>query len=147
MAVLLRLGGNCLSCEDRRRGWTRVEKYGRSRTGGAEASTAIRVNLRAGVESCPVLFNLFCSRSESMSNQAQDLAAWSEIAASAYRAYAASTGNRNFRGESMPAFSDLPEPIRIAWEAAVRQVGDIFENPKMAFQNEQSWAGYTPPQV
>lgn len=72
---------------------------------------------------------------------------WTEIAASAYRSYAASTGNKNFRGEPMPAFQDLPEPIRIAWQAAVRQVGDIFECPRTAFENEQAWAGWVPPSV
>ncbi len=73
--------------------------------------------------------------------------AWTEVAASAYRAYAASTGNKNFRGEPMPAFQDLPEPIRIAWLAAVRQVGDIFECSLTAFENEQAWAGWVPPSV
>ena len=73
--------------------------------------------------------------------------AWTEIAASAYRAYAASTGNKNFRGEPMPAFQDLPEPIRTAWQAAVRQVGDIFECSRTAFENEQAWAGWVPPSV
>ena len=49
--------------------------------------------------------------------------------------------------EPMPAFQDLPEPIRIAWQAAVRQVGDIFECPRTAFGNEQAWASRTPPSV
>jgi len=44
---------------------------------------------------------------------------WVEIAESAYKAYAASTGNKNFRGESMPEFNDLPLAIQTAWNAAV----------------------------
>lgn len=73
--------------------------------------------------------------------------AWSDIAASAYRAYAASTGNKNFRGEPMPAFDALPEPIRVAWEAAVRHVGNCLNrNPlRDGLPDEQRWAGWTPP--
>ena len=71
---------------------------------------------------------------------------WSEIAASAYRAYAASTGNKNFRGDPMPSFEELPQPIKTAWEAAARQVGICFDfketDPRTV---EQSWAGWTPP--
>ncbi len=52
--------------------------------------------------------------------------AWSDIAASAYRAYSASTSNKNFRGEPMPAWSDLPQAIRTAWDAACRQVNDVL---------------------
>lgn len=74
--------------------------------------------------------------------------AWSDIAASAYRAYAASTGNKNFRGDPMPAFNDLPQPIKTAWEASVRQVGNClnssFPNPEDA---EQGWNGWTPPGI
>lgn len=71
--------------------------------------------------------------------------AWRDIAASAYRAYAASTGNKNFRGEQMPGFADLPRPIQVAWQAAVRQVGECFNSPDYALANEQSWAGWQPP--
>ena len=71
---------------------------------------------------------------------------WEEIAASAYRAYAASTGGKNFRGEMMPAWAALPEPIRVAWEAATRQVGacvqcKIGQSPP----DEQRWFGWLPP--
>lgn len=69
---------------------------------------------------------------------------WSEIAASAYRAYAASTGNKNFRGEPMPDFENLPEPIRIAWQAAVRQTGRCMERGEHALNAEGSWAGWKP---
>jgi hypothetical protein len=74
--------------------------------------------------------------------------AWSGIAASAYRAYAASTGNKNFRGEQMPAFNDLPQPIQVAWEVAVRQVGNCLE-VKMGGDppDEQHWNGWLPPHI
>ena len=80
-----------------------------------------------------------------MSNEETPRPSWEEIAASAYRSYAASTGNKNFRGDPMPAFDDLSEPIKIAWQVAVRQVGDIFTCARTAFENEQAWAGWTPP--
>ncbi len=56
-----------------------------------------------------------------MSDQVEAGMSWRDIAVSAYRAYAASTGNKNFRGEPMPAFDDLTQAIKTAWEAAVRQ--------------------------
>lgn len=36
----------------------------------------------------------------------------------AYTAYGKVTGFRNFRGDPMPMFDDLPEQIREAWVAA-----------------------------
>lgn len=79
--------------------------------------------------------------------QAEALFAWTDMAASAYRAYAASTGNKNFRGEPMPAFEDLPAPIQTAWEAAVRHVGNAIENPRaLNAQKEQSWQHWRRPQ-
>jgi hypothetical protein len=77
--------------------------------------------------------------------------AWSDIAASAYRAYAASTGNKNFRGEPMPVFVDLPRPIQVAWEAAVRHAcglaampfqGEVTESHLADLENK--WADWTP---
>lgn len=79
-----------------------------------------------------------------MSNQAVARAAWRDIAASAYRAYAASTGNKNFRGEAMLAFNDLPESITTAWEAAVRQAGSVIEGGSYGLDIEQRWAGWKP---
>lgn len=69
--------------------------------------------------------------------------AWSDIAASAYKAYAASTGNKNYQGLPMPAFEDLPVAIRTAWEAAARQVGEcvLYNFPG----HEQRWEGWVPP--
>lgn len=81
----------------------------------------------------------------SQHQQAQAGMPWRDIAASAYRAYAASTGNKNFRGESMPNFDNLPRPIQIAWEAAVRQVGTCFNSPEVAVEFEENWAGWLPP--
>lgn len=73
--------------------------------------------------------------------------AWADIAASAYRAYAASTGNKNFRGDPMPAFADLPQPIRVAWEAAVRQAVACTDHPfGDAGPDPSRWAGWLPPQ-
>ncbi len=73
---------------------------------------------------------------------------WREIAASAYRAYAASTGNRNFRGEPMPAFDALPQPIKTAWEAAVRQAGECMNvHLGGSAPDEQHWAGWVPPHL
>jgi hypothetical protein len=72
--------------------------------------------------------------------------AFEEIAASAYRAYAASTGNKNFRGEPMPAFDDLPTGIQTAWEAAVMQASLCLEcRPGDALPDESRWAGWLPP--
>jgi hypothetical protein len=68
--------------------------------------------------------------------------AWGDIAASAYRAYAASTGNKNFRGDPMPTFDDLPQPIKVAWEAAVRQAGSCIDAGRPL--DESRWAGWLP---
>jgi hypothetical protein len=73
---------------------------------------------------------------------------WRDIAASAYRAYAASTGNKNFRGEPMPAFDALPVSIQTAWEAAVRQADFCSEcGTGERFPDESRWAGWVPPHV
>ncbi len=47
---------------------------------------------------------------------------WQVIAESAYCAYAASTNNKNFLGQEMPVFSDLPEAIQAAWVAVAQDV-------------------------
>lgn len=74
--------------------------------------------------------------------------AWRDIAASAYKAYAASTENKNYQGLPMPEWKDLTPAIRIAWEAAARQVGECTSlvgdtRPP----DEQSWAGWIPPHL
>jgi len=72
--------------------------------------------------------------------------AYREIAASAYRAYAASTGNKNYRDEPMPDFESLPRKIQIAWEAAVRQAGNCFSLAMgEAAPDESGWATWLPP--
>ena len=72
---------------------------------------------------------------------------WQDVAASAYRAYAASTGNKNFRGEPMPTWDQLPQPIRTAWEAAVRQAGGVLRGRPYGLDIEQRWAGWVPPHL
>lgn len=70
---------------------------------------------------------------------------WPEIAKSAYRAYSASTGNKNYRGEPMPDFEDLPVQLQTAWEAAIRHAGDCLIFGESAAEREQNWSGWTPP--
>lgn len=71
---------------------------------------------------------------------------WHSIAASAYKAYSASTGNKNYRGEPMPLWSDLPAAIQVAWEAAARQVGACLQLRGDADAPDESrWVGWFPP--
>lgn len=44
------------------------------------------------------------------------------LAREAYAAYGESTGNKNYRGEEMPAYDDLGENIQDAWHSAVIRV-------------------------
>jgi hypothetical protein len=44
------------------------------------------------------------------------------LAERAYKAYAESTEGKNFRGDPMPEWADLPQYTRNAWHAAVEQV-------------------------
>lgn len=81
-----------------------------------------------------------------MTDSAEAGMAWDEVAASAYRAYSASTGNKNFRGEEMPGFASLPAPIRVAWQAAVRQaVVCTHYGSGQAAPDESRWKGWLPP--
>jgi hypothetical protein len=43
----------------------------------------------------------------------------------AYTAYGRVTGFKNFQGNPMPVFDDLPERIREAWVAAAGVVWDL----------------------
>ena len=70
--------------------------------------------------------------------------AWRDIAASAYRAYAASTGNKNYQGLPMPTWDALPQPIRTAWEAAVRHASDVMAGNALP---ESDWEGWQPPHL
>jgi hypothetical protein len=68
---------------------------------------------------------------------------WRDIAASAYRAYAAS---RSASGEiEFRPFDELPRLTQVAWEAAARQVGDCqartWEEGPL---DESRWAGWVP---
>lgn len=72
---------------------------------------------------------------------------WQEIAASAYRAYSNSTGNKNFQGNPMPAWENLPQAIRTAWEAAVRHADLCLRIPTIAMESETRWAGWIPPHI
>lgn len=45
-----------------------------------------------------------------------------ELAETAYRAYAAVTSWKNFRGDPMPQWTELPQQIQNAWRASVEAV-------------------------
>jgi hypothetical protein len=51
---------------------------------------------------------------------------WREIAKAGYEAYAESVGNKNVRGEEMPAWDDQPESIVNAWVAAAQRMCEKF---------------------
>jgi hypothetical protein len=73
---------------------------------------------------------------------------YEDVACSAYKAYSASTGNKNFRRDSMPEWDALPQSIKTAWEAATRQVIDIWDGNGLEaknFPDEQKWSGWVPP--
>lgn len=44
------------------------------------------------------------------------------IAELGYIAYSKSTNNKNFRGDEMPKWKDLPEAIQKAWMAATDEI-------------------------
>ena len=84
------------------------------------------------------------------------LYSWREITASAYRAYAASTGNKNYQGNPMPAFDDLPQAIQTAWEAAVRHAHDVkicghsiimTDEERQRSTDPARWTGWVPPHL
>lgn len=68
---------------------------------------------------------------------------WADIAASAYAAYGASTGNKNFRGDPMPRWDQLSDAIRTAWEAAVRHAADVSDYGSS--DDPGRWAGWVSP--
>jgi len=47
------------------------------------------------------------------------------MAKKAYRAYGATTGFKNFRGDPMPEFNELGDKIQSAWIEAAREVAVI----------------------
>lgn len=58
------------------------------------------------------------------------------LAEEAYLAYGAVTDFKNFRGEPMPQFKDLPETIQKAWEAAAMRV-EMIKQPAELILNKQ----------
>lgn len=74
--------------------------------------------------------------------------AWRDIAESAYKAYAASTRNKNYQGLPMPEWQNLTPAIQTAWEVAARQVGECVSLTGDTMPpDEQSWAGWVPPHL
>ena len=73
-------------------------------------------------------------------DKAQAGPAWVDIAKSAYQAYGATTDNKNHLGKEMPAWEDLPDGIKIAWEAAVRHAGNIVATGYIGDPN--IWRGW-----
>lgn len=51
---------------------------------------------------------------------ADDTSAASSRGYAAYAAYGEAVDHRNFRGEPMPSWHELPEKIRLAWDAAAK---------------------------
>jgi hypothetical protein len=51
-----------------------------------------------------------------------------EGAVIAYRAYGEVTDFKNFRGDPMPEFEDLPEKIQSAWREAARAIRERTED-------------------
>lgn len=45
-----------------------------------------------------------------------------DLAREGYEAYAESSGNKNFQGNPMPTWDELPEPIRHHWRAAAARI-------------------------
>ncbi|HEY6117204.1 MAG TPA: hypothetical protein VI172_14730 [Candidatus Dormibacteraeota bacterium] len=50
------------------------------------------------------------------------------LARIAYKAYGETTNFKNFRGDPMPAFDDLPDTIQDAWVAASLAVANAAES-------------------
>jgi hypothetical protein len=51
---------------------------------------------------------------------------YTESARQAYNAYGRTTNFKNYQGLAMPAWENLPDPIRVAWVAAVKQAVTSF---------------------
>lgn len=52
-----------------------------------------------------------------------------ELAKEAYAAYGKSTGNKNFQGQPMPKWENLPRPIQNAWVSAAVAVARGLISP------------------
>jgi hypothetical protein len=46
-----------------------------------------------------------------------------DLAQLAYKAYGNVTGHKNFQGDPMPAWEELPPVIQLAWDAAAVTAG------------------------
>lgn len=67
-----------------------------------------------------------------------------ELAQAAYVAYSALTDNKNFRGEEMPAFEDLPIKIKTAWEVSVRHTIDCLREDSVDLDTSH-WRNWESP--
>lgn len=50
----------------------------------------------------------------------------------AYKAYSRTTDNKNFQGNPMPDWNDLPETIRKAWENASQEIEKVAKEKLLA---------------
>lgn len=57
------------------------------------------------------------------------------LAEDAYGAYSASTKNKNFMGNPMPAWKELPASVKAAWRAAVTEVYRITMSGTLKEEN------------
>lgn len=62
---------------------------------------------------------------------------WSAIAPFAYSAYGAVVNFKNYQGQPMPPFDQLPETIKQAWEQAARSVGECLNHPELIAEADQ----------
>lgn len=67
---------------------------------------------------------IHCPPFEDYSINVVATSALDQYAARAYWAYGQFTGNKNFLGNEMPRWEDLPEKIRGAWHATVQHLID-----------------------
>lgn len=68
-----------------------------------------------------------------------------ELAQTAYEAYGATTGHKNYAGLPMPKWSDLPPAIQAAWLAATKAIvaSGATPNPVLDGYRAVSPAGTT----
>lgn len=57
---------------------------------------------------------------------------WDGLAALGYDAYGRSTGWKNFLGDPMPKWEELPRPIQEAWMAAAVAIADAYGRAALA---------------
>lgn len=55
------------------------------------------------------------------------------LAELAYRAYGLSTDFKNFRGDPMPEWDALPDPIQLAWYASAQAVHEAATGRSIAY--------------